>query len=324
MKIYDQTGNQLQYPFMLGEKGRGREYENVREDRQIPPTTDEVGYKTFVAGDRHHVVLTRDLGQKGILLRINTRGTYTKNSSGDIQVIYGNIRELVRGTWADGLAGHVNNGPDALFHIDGTALFKVYLSGGAYKGYGKKYLFVDTKRNYIRLLDPLTAIQDIATDEDPRLREILEDALVEVEYLPNDLQDAMVSADLLDNKVEDNNIVKHYLYGWSLNDLGTDLIRIPPKYSGGFSHVESGILIPGDKSLVVISIGPGGGKRYSCELQEINGLDILISEKTSSSQHYIFALVNDFNWDIKWNEYKDGELINSFISNAEKNGNYTW
>jgi hypothetical protein len=191
MKLLDMHGKSQRYPFALGHFGRGRYEEEVRVDQRNPPAadSDDVGYHTFVVGERKHTVITAPSGQRGVLVRVNTEGVYyTKGSNGSCQLIAGTADMLARGAWAYGLAGRCGGGPDALYHVVDAAIFRVVLSGGEGKGLGARYTFIDGARGYVRTCRPYDAVQDIVTDEDPVLSDLVRRF---ADALPEDLTEAL-------------------------------------------------------------------------------------------------------------------------------------
>jgi len=148
MKIIDARSDKyVTGPITLGESGRGRHLEVVplsNRPAQAPSDPGDVGY--FVHGappERQHAVLTCPTpSQKGILLRINTKGRYTRDSDGRIALVGGPAKLLTRGTWAEGDAGRLGSGPDELWHVGGPSLFEFVIQGGPSKGGGFRWLVV--------------------------------------------------------------------------------------------------------------------------------------------------------------------------------------
>jgi hypothetical protein len=318
MKVYTRNGDLQSFPFALGEKGRGRTFEEVRLDKRNPPTGDDVGYTTFTAGGRQHCVLTAPRGQRGLLLRVDTEGCYTKGSCGSCSVIAGDATVLASGSWAYGIAGRCGSGSDRLYHVPDAAIFSVRISGGEHKGWGPRYIFVDGARDYVRCLRPQEAVQDLVTDEDPRLTELCRRFAAQ---LPEDLSEALAMADQLEDAPAPDASsaeVKHYVgYGHSLEGLEEMGIRIPPQHTGGLTRGPEGCLIPGEQSLVMLSVGPGGGKRYGYDVRELDGLDVLYREREHrSAREIIVALTVDPQWRVEWTNRKDGEDTETCVASA--------
>jgi len=328
MKIYDRNGKPQSFPFELGERGRGRVYEEVRVDKRRPPTSDEVGYVVFTVGSVTHCVLTAPTGQSGLLLRVNTRGGYTKGSAGGVSPIFGDVKEVAAGEWAEGIAGRAGHGTDILYHVQGPAIFDVVISGGSHKGYGRRYVFVDGTRDYVRMLPPAALIQEIATDEDPRLSDILRQC--PQDRLTDTLRDALAAANALEAEQSVVADVTHFPPSLNFARLEEAGWRLPPHHVGGLARSGvDGVLAQGTQALVDVTIGPGGGKRYRYEVVSIEGLDVLARRpiRTSGihcSREHIVALVQAPDWKIRWTEYKDGASVGEFEANAEGCAGLPW
>lgn len=126
----------------LGEEGRGRRYEKVALDRRFPPVvTDnrvldcELRKVTLPPKDgkpeKVFYVLERSRGNSdAILVRINTEGTYTKNTSGGWRTVAGKPEDVTSGYGAYGLAGRIGNWDDGLVIMRPGDVLCVKRSGG--------------------------------------------------------------------------------------------------------------------------------------------------------------------------------------------------
>lgn len=169
------TGKPQEIPFNLGEAGRGRHLEEIKISNrpgQEPGGPDDVGYFTFGTSPPHVILTKSDPRQRGILLRINTAGAYTKGSCGEVMMKGGPAKLLAEGQWAVGDAGRIGSGPDQLWHVEGPAIFAVYLQGGEHKGYGWRYLIV-TRQFEAVMLKRDELCQLIATDDRPDVVEVV-------------------------------------------------------------------------------------------------------------------------------------------------------
>jgi len=341
MKIINAlTGKSHSIPFTLGQKGRGRWFEEIKISNrpgQAPTGSDDVGFFTF-GGDEGweghcpsphkdskkppHVILTHSQrGQEGILLVIETEGCYTRGASRGakaVALLGGDAILLTAGTWAWGDAGSVGAQRDELWHVRNPSVFSVYLAGGSSKGYGLRYVIVTRSfRVLIMKRDELSQL--VATDEDPEVTEVVRQF---VEQLPSELQDAVRLAEQLEEMDDTNQVdVTHFNQWGSIEEVvkGYDL-AIPAVMAGvvkGISGVQAGTLVPGDKPLVALEIGPGGGSRYRYEKVSETGLTRL--KETCNhrcTRESVLAIADDSNWSSAWKEYKDGEVTAYVLANA--------
>lgn len=329
MKIINVRTGQLQsIPFSLGESGRGRWLEEVKISNrpgQMPSNPDDVGY--FVFGqERQHVILTKsNPNQRGVLLRINTEGTYTRNTSGSVTLKGGNAKMLVRGEYAYGDAGRIGGGTDELWHVEGPSVFVVVLCGGSYKGYGPRCLIVTSKFE-VFMVKREELCQLIATDENP---DVVEAVRQFADQLHEDIQAALKVASELEEVDETEVSQVHFASEWrSIEDVVSSFgIAIPAAMGNqisGVSGVQAGTIIPGNKALVVLEIGPGGGKRYRFEKVSEAGLTRL---KDSCERPYtresVLAMVDSPDWYSAWLNYKDGEITSYVLANAGGIHSYT-
>lgn len=110
--------------------------------------------------------------QRGVLVRISTRGCYTKGSCGSIELVWGEATKVAEGTWAEGDAGRVAAGPDALWHVPGAAFFRVVLQGGSNKGWGGRCVVVTSAgKVWMGKTTDLAAL--VTADERPDLSEVV-------------------------------------------------------------------------------------------------------------------------------------------------------
>jgi hypothetical protein len=77
--------------------------------------------------------------------------------------------------------------------------------------------------------------------------------------------------------------------------------------------------MPGDKQLACFVMGPGGGRRYNWDEISFEGLDIIHEEDSSRCGNHreILAIVEDEEWQVKWINYKDGEITAYVIANKD-------
>ena len=128
---------------LLGESGRGRWCERVGLDRKCPPlvidgvVTEAIAKKiTLPAKDgRAEIsfwVLAKPEGDgESALVRINTEGTYTKDTSGSWKFVAGEPEELISGFGAYGDAGRIGSWKDGLVVVHPGDVLKVTLTGGS-------------------------------------------------------------------------------------------------------------------------------------------------------------------------------------------------
>lgn len=340
MKIIDsRTGNLQAIPFALGETGRGRHFEVVQVSNrpgQVPSGPDDVSYFQHGVGDRQHVILTSADGRRGILLRINTVGTYTQGSCGSIDLLAGQAKLVAAGQWAEGGAGRSANGPDQLWHVEGPSLWDVVLQGGAHKGYGHRYLIV-TRSLRVTMVTADALAQTIATDSDPEVTEVVREhrgvlgLKVQEAASPfattaraDRCASILAAIDLADRLEEavpaTSGAVTHFASRPVVAAVQSYGIAIPVVMDvvlGGVSGVEAGTLVPGACALVDLRIGPGGGKRYSYETVAERGLTMLAQRRerpyTSESR---LCRVDDPAWMIAWTSSRDGVVTMHVIADA--------
>ncbi len=322
MKIINaRTGESQNIPFNLGEKGRGRWLEEVKcsnRPGQEPTGPEDVSFFTF-GQERKHVILTNRDEKRGVLVRINTAGVYTKGSCGAVTLKGGKATMLAEGTWAEGDAGRVANGPDQLWHVEGPALFVVTLQGGEYKGMGHRYLIV-TKSLGTVMIKRADLCQLIATDEKPEVAEV---AKMFVSELHEDVQQALRLAEQLEEQMDAPQAdVTHFASEWrSIEEVVKGYGLAIPAAMGdkvkGVGGVQAGTILPGIKSLAAIEIGPSGGKRYRFEEVSETGVSRVkeVSERPYTRKS-VLAIVEEANWHSAWIEYKDGEATAYAIANA--------
>lgn len=317
MKIINaRTGNLQHIPFALGESGRARCLIPVDIDQRHPVNAEDVGY---VVVPNSSIILTQPRPeQRGTLVRIDTRGCYTRGTTGWASLKGGEATCIASGTYAFGDAGGIGSGSDELWHVTSEdALWTVYLSGGSYKGYGRRYCIL-TRTGKVHMLDRANLCQLIATDNDPEIVAVVRKY---ADALHEDVQAAIKLADELDEFEPSDSSVSHFIEGGDISQLTEKFgIEIPVSLqplTGGISGVQSGVLVPGDKSLVMFHAGPGGGKRYGWTSFH-HGLSILkevAGGKGTSSD--ILALVEQEDWYYGWENRKDGEVTSYELVNAQ-------
>lgn len=322
MKIIDARDGSVMAvaQFNLGEAGRGRHLEEVRIDNRNPPRGSEVGYKTF-GGDPSkgylpHVVLTADSRQRGILVRISTRGCYTKGSCGSVGLKGGDATLLTEGRWAEGDAGNVANGPDQLWHVRGPAVFAVKLQGGEHKGYGPRYVVV-TKSLKVVMMKPADLCQLIAVDDDPSITETVRKFAAE---LGEDVRLAIKVADELEEAADAPAMaVNHFTMATIADVLARWNVAVPAAFDGilgGVSGIQAGTIMPGTKALLATSIGPNGGRRYGYTVLMEEGVTRLASERNHKGTAEELLATVDPDWRIAYESRRDGEVIERVLLNA--------
>lgn len=323
MKIINACGHLQEIPFALGERGRGRWFEEVKISNrpgQEPSGPEDVGYFTF-GKEKKHVILTKADGKRGILLRVSTAGAYTKGSCGSVALKGGKATLLAEGTWAEGIAGYVANGPDQLWHVEEPSVFVVVLQGGEHKGYGHRYLIV-TRSFKTVMIKRAELCQLIATDENPEVTEV---ARQFADRLHEDVQLAIKVSDELEQAMDSPaaiTAVVHFSsrYGTVEETVKSWDLAIPVAMSGkigGISGVQAGTLMPGDKQLVIFSIGPSGGKRYRFEEVSESGL-VRLKERYERpyTRKSVLAMAESPDWHSAWTEYKDGAITAYVLTDA--------
>lgn len=312
MKIYCITHKGVssqEIPFTMGEDGRGRKWETVSVDHRNPPVgPGEVGYELF---GEHAVLTAARSDQTGVMLRIDTRGTYTRGSGGNVKLVAGPAQLLAKGWYADGQAGGINKHDDELWHVSGPAVFLVYFAGGFEKGYGNRYLVV-TRRFTVAMSKPDELANLIATDADPNMADTIR---LYADQMSEKLQTALKTAEKLEAAAEaPATQVNHFYMEWlKPGDAAANLgITIPPAMGGkvtGVSGLEAGALVPGDKPLLVISIGPGGGNRYGFKVVRENDLTRLKDETNrKGTSTTIITMVESEGWQLAWINLRDREI----------------
>lgn len=127
----------------LGEEGRGRRYEWVRLDNRFPP--EVVGDRVLECEPRKVTLPPKDgkpekvfyvlekakKVSSSVLVRINTEGTYTRDTHGRMSVVEGTPETLVSGSGAYGDAGRIGVWVDSLVVMKPGDAVKVILSGGS-------------------------------------------------------------------------------------------------------------------------------------------------------------------------------------------------
>lgn len=310
MKIINVLGGHLQsIPFSLGESGRGRWLEEVKVSNrpgQTPDGPEDVGY--FVFGeDRKHVILTKaNPAQRGVLLRINTEGTYTRGTSGSVELLGGTAKLLTFGEYAYGDAGRIGGGTDELWHAEGPAIFAVIICGGSCKGYGHRYLVV-TESFGTKLITREALCQMIATDEEPEVASVARQCK---DALHKDVRAAIKLADELEDS--EKPVASAHFFGYKpmeqvVADHGFAIpmsLRLADGTIGGVSGVQTGTLVPGDKALVAFSVGRMGGRRYGVKVEAEVGLTRL----HVGNEGEVLALVEQqLDWHVVLRHFKDGE-----------------
>lgn len=127
----------------LGEAGRGRRYEKVGFSRRNPPEVAangrvmdaELQQITLPARDgkpeiKFWVLARSSEVTEKVIVRINTEGTYTKNTSGRWQAIAGEPEKVIEGWGAYGDAGRIGGWTDGLVIMKPGDVIKIVLSGG--------------------------------------------------------------------------------------------------------------------------------------------------------------------------------------------------
>lgn len=324
MKIVDaRTGKLQSIPFSLGEAGRGRWLEEVKVSNrpgQEPSGPEDVGYFVF-GNDKKHCILTKGiLEQRGILLRINTLGCYTRGTSGEVSLKGGTAKMLARGTYAFGDAGRIGGGTDELWHVESPAVFVVILCGGEHKGLGHRYLLVT--RSFRTVMIKREALcQLIATDDDPEIVEVVRQF---ADQLHEDVRSALALAAQLEeavNSPEATATITHFTQRRTIEEaVKTFGIAIPAAMGGkvgGVSSVQAGTVVPGTKVLIDFSTGGGGGGRYRFEVKSEAGLTRLKEERPyKRAMVQILAIVDSPDWHCAWTEYKDGEITARVLADA--------
>ncbi len=265
------------------------------------------------------MILTNGDAKRGVLVRINTRGTYSKHSYGSVTPKGGKATLLTEGEWAEGDAGRLVSGPDQLWHVEGPCLFSVVLQGGESKGYGHRYLIV-TKSLGTVMIKRAELCQLIATDENPEVAEV---ARMFQGELHEDVQQALRLAEELEEQMEAPQAdVVHFSDEYrSIEDVITGFGLTIPAAMGdkakGVSGVQSGTLLPGGKALVALEIGPGGGRRYRFEkISEAGLARVMESCERPYTRESVLAIAENTDWYSAWTDFRDGSAVAHVIANA--------
>lgn len=324
MKIVDaRTGKLQTIPFTLGEAGRGRHLEEIRISNrpgQEPSGPEDVSYFTFGPAGSQHVILTRGDARRGLLLRISSRGVYTKYSSGRVSLVGGQATLLVSGSFAEGLAGRAGGATDGLWHVEGPSVWDLVIQGGEGKGCGHRYVVV-TRSLRVVTVKRADLAQLIATDGDPEVTEVARQFSV---AMHEDVQSAIRLSDQLEEATAAPVAVAHFVSeATTVRDVVRSFeIAIPAAMDGdgdvgGVSGVEADTLVPGSQELLCLYVGPGGGKRYGYSVQEESGI---VRLREQSSRPYtrarVLALVTDTAWRVRWTEFRDGQPTSYVVADA--------
>lgn len=323
MKVIDMHGRAQEIPFSLGEAGRGRWLEEVRisnRSGQQPSGSEDIGYFLFGEETKHCILTKNNPEQRGVLVRINTYGTYTRGTDGNVAHKGGNAKLLVAGSYAFGDAGRIGGGSDELWHVESPSVFVVNICGGSYKGYGHRYLVITRSFNAV-LVTREELCQMIATDENPEVTEVVRQF---ADQLHEDVQSAIKLAGQLEevmDHLETTASVCHFTQWKTIEEVVKGWgIAVPVAMAGkvtGVSDVQASTLIPGTKALISLCIGPGGGKRYRFEKISESGLTrIKESCERPWNSESILALIESPDWHSAWIEYKDGEITSYVLANA--------
>lgn len=315
MKIINARTGELQaIPFALGESGRGRHLEEVRLSNrpgQTPEGPEDVGYFVFGQEQKHCILTKTNPSQRGVLVRIATRGTYTRYADGgSVKLVAGDAELLAVGHFADGDAGNLGCQSDELWHVKSPAVFVVVLSGGAGKGYGHRYVIVTADYRVVMIARDALC-QHIATDEDPEVAAV---ARMYRDKLHEDVRAAVDLADQLDSEDVEPTTVTHFFGYKPIGDVVAEhgfavpvALQLADGSLGGVAGVTAGTLVPGDKALVVYSVAPMGGKRYRAEVVEEAGVTRLhTSQSFRGGDAEVLALVDASDWRVVVRHFKDG------------------
>ena len=283
--------------------------------------------------------------QRGVLVRINTAGCYTKASCGSIELVWGDAVKVAEGTWAEGDAGRGASGPDAFYHVPGAAFFRVVLQGGANKGWGGRCVIV-TKNGKVWMGKTTDLAALVTADERPDLSEVVRAMLAATAADPpssstynhtageykqtvvewyQTLRDAVTTADALeaDPPVDSDGIEHYFLYepsDWP-SLLKTFGLTLPGGQTvpQGVDRVQAGCLMPGTMSMVYLSCGPGGGKRYSLSEVICNGVRVVgrVCERPYNREEILGIVEDADEWSVSWTESKDGQQTGSYRAGPE-------
>jgi hypothetical protein len=301
MKYIDTRGIPITAPIDLGETGRGDDGRTKVSIRISPQAAacGEYGY-TVVGGS---VVLTPPReGQHGVLLPILTHTGYHRHCSGWSRVVCGSAAPVASGTWADGAAGRIGGGADTLWHITGPVLIEVHYSATR-GGSERHWWLVADASGYVfhsRLSD---LVAKLVLDDEPRLRDIVK--ALEAD-LPAQIAKALATVEEIEDGVCEAAPAAHY---GSLADLElVDLVVTDP--SRGVGARQGNALPPGERQLAIFWIGPGGGKRYHYDVEEMQGLEVLAEHvPCRSASKLIVAYIASSDWRCRWTNYKDGAAV---------------
>jgi hypothetical protein len=326
MKIINVRTQKLQpIPFALGEGGRARRYVPVTPHPTNPPQ-DAAHVGVYVLPEHAGVMLVQN-DAPGLLLRINTKGVYTRGSDGSIELRYGKATCLAEGYWAAGDAGGLGSGPDALWQVESPdALFAVRIQGGVSKGYGWFYAIVadgdlvafDKKEEIARV---------IALDDMPAVTRVVRAAIAAGASHPALWDEALAIAEKIEKMDNEPPArVQHFFFdGDSLDSVCERFgIVVPPSFyrDDGVDRIAAGTLVPGDKALASFAVGPGGGKRY--RWRTICRHNLTLVDQQPGNRCVLLFLVDhpQEDWYYTWEEFKDGQHLAYGLAN--KTGVHRW
>lgn len=311
MKIFDINGKSInEFPIQLGSNGRHHKCEEIRLDKRDLPIGEDYGFKIFSLHNIKHCTITKSSNQSGCLIVLDPYDGYKRNANGHIKLVCGDANELITGKGSFGAAGNIGDWTASLWHVKGPSLFKVHTTQN------KLFYVVSNGRQvYNSSLEDL--VKNIFMDEISWVTEVFK-TLYDV--IPKGFRQALDKLEKYETELENVKEEKAKHFGvTSLADLN---LPIPYGYEGKLKRDSDNpkLLVPGDKILVRVQVGAGGGKRYRYENLEMTGLDVISkvdNRPTQPSSATIIALADE-DWEVKWNEFKDGEFVTN--NSCSKNG----
>jgi hypothetical protein len=292
MFIKNSNGSIPSFPITLGEYGRGRWGQKIRRDRRYQG--EDIGY---ILAEGLVVITNPQKGQEGGLVITRTNDGYKKDGRGGSKCVGGEALNVASGKWAFGLAGKAGMGSDELWHVPIAAIIESSTSTGK-----KFFTFIYSEKGYVKEFTREEACQSLILDDDPILNELC----LRLDNPPKWIKDSLD----IKGEIEDSPVIQEGLSEREKESL--ELVNIKPSNTCMFGGVVDGVLVPGNKKLVIVSVGNGGGKRYDYKVTKMEGLEVFAEYSPfRCASKTIYALAEG-EWIVESEEYKDNSLTGKF------------
>lgn len=248
-------------------------------------------------------------GPHPLYLIARTHGGYRRDNVGDVSV-FGDGAIVATGRWADGDAGNLGRGIDALVACTGPACVFILRTP-----FARTLVLTDPARNKIQAFSLADLREALLRDDEGWIREVIEavrPALPERWHgleLPQVLAEIDAADALLAKSADPAEGVAHV--GLELAGRSGLRLLVPrlttagdppgaPSCSHGLDVVD-GALVPGPHALVFHVTTPGGGRRWSASAPSWSGLE-LVHER---NEIRVFRVVSP-DWSIEYVQSRDG------------------